>query len=92
MTKRPITINKDTSVDRALELMRKEKVRRFPVLDKHGKLVGIVSEKDLLYASPSPATSLSVYEIPYLLSRIKMHDLMTKEVITVAEDTPLEEA
>lgn len=92
MTRRPITVTEDTSVDKALRLMREEKVRRFPVLDKHGALVGIVSEKDLLYASPSPATTLSVYEIPYLLSKIKMHDLMTKEIVTVTEDTPLEEA
>jgi acetoin utilization protein AcuB len=92
MTLRPITVTEDQSIDRALELMRKEKVRRFPVLDKHGELVGIVSEKDLLYASPSPATSLGVYEIPYLLARIKMRDIMTRDVITVTEDTPLEEA
>ena len=92
MTKRPITVTDDTSIDKALALMREVQVRRFPVLDKHGKLVGIVSEKDLLYASPSPATSLSIYEIPYLLSKIKMHNLMTKDVITVTEDTPLEEA
>jgi acetoin utilization protein AcuB len=92
MTKRPITISEDDSIDRGLGLMRSEKVRRLPVVGRHGKLVGIVSEKDLLYASPSPATSLSIYEIPYLLSRIKMRDLMTKEVIAVTEDTPLEEA
>jgi len=92
MTKRPITVTADTSIDKALQLMREEKVRRFPVLDKHGKLVGIVSEKDLLYASPSPATSLSIYEIPYLLSKVKMRDVMTKKVITVGADTPLEEA
>jgi acetoin utilization protein AcuB len=85
-------VTEDIAIDKALELMRCEKVRRLPVLDKHGKLAGIVSEKDLLYASPSPATSLSIYEIPYLLSKIKMRDLMTKDVITVAEDTPLEEA
>ena len=92
MTKRPITISEDDSIDHGLDLMRSEKVRRLPVVNRHGKLVGIVSEKDLLYASPSPATSLSIYEIPYLLSKIKMRDLMTKEVITVTEDTPLEEA
>jgi acetoin utilization protein AcuB len=92
MTKRPITISEDDSIDHGLDLMRSESVRRLPVVDKHGKLVGIVSEKDLLYASPSPATSLSIYEIPYLLSKIKMRDLMTQEVITVTEDTPLEEA
>jgi acetoin utilization protein AcuB len=72
--------------------MRTEKVRRFPVLDKRGELVGMVSEKDLLYASPSPASSLSVWEIPYLLSKIKIRDTMTRDVITVTEDAPLEEA
>jgi len=84
--------HEDTSIDKALELMREERVRRFPVVDKHGHMVGIVSEKDLLYASPSPATSLGIYEIPYLLSKIKMRDLMEREVITVTEDTTLEEA
>ena len=92
MTRRPITVTEDTPIDKALQLMRDEQVRRFPVLDKDGKLVGIVSEKDLLYVSPSPATSLSMWEIPYLLSKIKMRDTMTKDVITVTEDTPLEEA
>jgi acetoin utilization protein AcuB len=92
MTERPITVTEDTPVDRALRLMRDEKVRRFPVLDKRGKLVGIVSEKGLLTVSPSPATSLSMYEIPYLLSKIKVRDTMAKDVISVTEDTPLEEA
>jgi len=72
--------------------MHEEHVRRLPVLDRHGKLVGIVNEKDLLYASPSPATSLSVYELNYLVSRVQVSELMTKTVITVTEDTPLEEA
>jgi acetoin utilization protein AcuB len=72
--------------------MHSEDVRRLPVVDKHGKMVGIVSELDLLKVSPSPATSLSVFEIPYLLAKIKMKDVMTKDVITVTEDTPLEEA
>ena len=92
MTKRPVTITEDTSLDTALELMHSENVRRLPVLDKTGQLVGIVSELDLLKASPSPATSLSIYELPYLLSRLKMRDIMTRDVITVTEDTPLEEA
>jgi len=92
MTPRPITVTEDISVDKALQLMREEKIRRLPILDKRGRLAGIVSDKDLLYASPSPATSLSIYEIPYLLSKIKMRDVMAREVITVTEDTPLEEA
>jgi acetoin utilization protein AcuB len=92
MTKRPITITEDTGIDKALELMHSEKVRRLPVLNKHGQLVGIVSELDLLKASPSPATTLSIYELPYLLSKIKMRDIMTRDVVTATEDMPLEEA
>jgi len=92
MTKNPITVTKDLSVDKALQLMRKEKVRRFPVLDREGTLIGMVAEKDLLYASPSPATSLSIYEIAYLVSRITVGDVMATEVISITEDVPIEEA
>jgi acetoin utilization protein AcuB len=92
MTAHPITVDADTSVTDALNFMRQNKVRRLPVLDKHSQLVGIVAEKDLLYAAPSPATSLSVYEIGYLLSKLKVSEIMTREVITVESDCPLEEA
>ncbi|MFW6115605.1 MAG: CBS domain-containing protein [Chloroflexota bacterium] len=92
MSSPPITVREGVGVEEALRLMHSEDVRRLPVLDKRGKMVGIVSELDLLKVSPSPATSLSVYEIPYLLAKVKMKDVMTKDVITVAEDTPLEEA
>jgi acetoin utilization protein AcuB len=71
--------------------MKREHIRRAPVV-KDGNLVGIVSDKDLLNASPSPATSLSVWEINYLLSKIMIKDVMTRQVITVTEDTPIEEA
>ena len=92
MTHNPVTIRDNTSLDEALKIMRDNKVRRLPVLDKQGKLCGIVSEKDLLYASPSPATSLSVWEINALVAKIKVNELMTKKVITICEDCPLEEA
>ena len=92
MTRDPIAIHFDTPLDKAMKIMRDNKVRRLPVLNDKGALVGIVSERDLLYASPSPATSLSIYELHYLLSKITVADVMTTEVITVAEDTPLEEA
>jgi len=92
MTRNPITVKADTSLYDALRLMRENKVRRLPALDRQGKLVGIVSEKDLLYASPSPATSLSVWEINYLTSKILVKDLMTTELITICEDCPVEEA
>jgi acetoin utilization protein AcuB len=91
MTRRPITVGQDESISEALSLMRREKIRRLPVLDKQGKLVGIVCEKDLLYASPSPVTSLSMHELHYLLARITIKDVMTTEVVTVEYDMPLEE-
>ena len=92
MTQNPVTVSPDTPVSEALNLMRQKKVRRMPVVDRHGHLVGIVAEKDLLYASPSPATSLNVYEIGYLLSKLKVKEIMAKDVVTVTEDAPLEEA
>ncbi len=92
MTHNPITVRDDTSMYDALKIMRENKVRRLPVLDHTGKLVGLVSEKDLWYASPSPATSLSVWEISYLTSKITVKELMSKQVITICEDCPLEEA
>jgi acetoin utilization protein AcuB len=92
MSTHPVTITADIPITEALRVMRQSQVRRLPVLDENGELIGIVSEKDLLYASPSPATSLSIYEMHYLLSRLKVTELMTREVITVTPDTPLEEA
>jgi acetoin utilization protein AcuB len=92
MSLNPIVIKPETSLHDALRIMREHQVRRLPVLNGDGKLVGIVLEKDLLYASPSPATSLSVYEMNYLMSKITIGSLMTRDVITIAEDCPLEEA
>ena len=92
MSRHPITIRPDLSLADALRVMRDAKVRRLPVVDREDRLVGIVLEKDLLYASPSPATSLSVYELNYLVSRITVDSLMTRDVVTVSEDTALEEA
>ncbi len=92
MSAHPILCEPELPVGDALDRMKREHVRRMPVVDKHGKLVGIVSDKDLLQASPSPATSLSVWEITYLLSKIKISDVMTKKVITIVPDTPLEDA
>ena len=91
MSRPPVTIGPEMSIHDAVALFKKERIRRAPVI-KSGKLVGIVSEKDLLNASPSPATTLSVWEMNYLLSKLTVAEVMTKDVITVAEDTPIEEA
>jgi len=86
-----VVVSPKMSIQDALQLMRKENIRRTPVVED-GKLVGIVSDKDLLNASPSDATSLSVWELNYLLSKITVDEVMTGAVITVTEDTPIEEA
>jgi acetoin utilization protein AcuB len=92
MTHNPFTVFADTPMADAQALMRREHIHRLPVLSREKKLIGIVSEKDLLYASPSPATTLNVYEMSNLLSKLKVDKVMTKEVVTVEEDTLVEDA
>ncbi len=92
MTANPITCKPSISIAEAMDWMQREKVRRFPVVNEKGKLVGIVTRDDLLYASPSSVTSLNMWEINYLLSQVKVKDVMVTDVITVCEDCPIEEA
>lgn len=92
MSTNPITISPDVSIAEAMEWMKRENVRRFPVVDKNKKLIGVVTYTDLLYASPSSATSLSMWEISYLLAQVKVREVMTKKVITVEENATLEDA
>ncbi len=92
MTRNPVTILETDSIDDGLQIMRERKVRRLPVLDASGKMVGIVSDKDLLHAAPSPATSLSVYELHYLLAKLTIKQVMSSPVVTVTPDTPIEQA
>jgi acetoin utilization protein AcuB len=92
MSRSLITISRQTGVDDALRLMRDSNIRRLPVVDNQGKLVGIVSDKDLYLASPSPASSLDIFELRYLLARLTVDKIMSSPVITVQPTTPLEEA
>ncbi len=91
MTKNPITVDSETLVLDAQKMMKENNIRRLPVVDK-GKLVGIVTQHDLLEASPSPATSLSIHELNYLLARMKVKEVMKKNPLTLTPDTPFEEA
>lgn len=91
MNRPVITVTPETPINDALHLMRSEHIRRVPVIS-HGKLAGIVSMKDLLNASPSQATTLSVWELNYLLSKLTIESCMSRHVLTVDEQTPLEEA
>jgi acetoin utilization protein AcuB len=91
MSRTVIFVAPETPVHDALAMFRKDHIRRAPVI-KEGKLVGIVSETDLLNASPSPATTLSIWEMNYLMSKVTVKQVMTKKVKTIEVDTPIEEA
>ncbi|MBE2193867.1 MAG: CBS domain-containing protein [Anaerolinea sp.] len=85
------TVSPTTNYREARELMKTWRIRRLPVVE-HGRLVGIISEKDLLLTAPSPATTLSVYEIYTLLDKLEVKQFMKHPVITVGPDCPLQDA
>jgi acetoin utilization protein AcuB len=91
MSRPVISVSPDMPINDALAMFKKEHIRRAPVM-KDGKLVGIVSDRDLLNASPSSVTTLSIWELNYLISKVTVKKVMTKKVITVNKDTPIEEA
>ena len=86
-----ITVPSSTSIYDALKIMKENNIKRLPIVD-NGKLVGIVSRKGLKEATPSKATTLSIYELNYLLSKMTVKDVMHKKVITVSPDTSFEQA
>ncbi len=91
MSKNPIVIEESASLSDAIHLLKEKKIRRLPVLKKE-KLVGIISDRDLKEASPSKVTSLDIWELHYLMSKIKVKTIMTRNPITVTPDTTLERA
>lgn len=91
MQPNPITVSPQDSFRHAKALIRQQGIRHLPVV-AHDQLVGIVTDRDLRQASPSPATSLETFELHYLLDRLTVQEIMTSKVITVTPDTPIEEA
>ncbi|NIQ92517.1 MAG: CBS domain-containing protein [Deltaproteobacteria bacterium] len=91
MTKDPITVEPKTSLPDAHRIMRQQNIRKLPVLEGE-KLVGIVTYDMVLEASPSPATSLSIQELHYLLAEMKVEEIMDKNPVTLAPETPFEKA
>ena len=92
MTISPVTVTVDTTLPEIAALMREKYIRRVPVLDKQGKLVGIISDRDVRENMPSPATTLSKWEINTLLDRLTASEIMTSPVLVTSPDCPLEEA
>ncbi|NLL17677.1 MAG: CBS domain-containing protein [Clostridia bacterium] len=93
MSANPVTITRKTTVADALDLMRRHNIRRLPVME-NGELVGIVTDRDLREISPSPATSLSIFELNYLLAKAKIGDFMPKkqQIHVIDADAYIEEA
>jgi len=91
MSKEVVFINSTTTILEAEKIMKEKEIRRLPVVDRD-KLVGIVTYNDLLEAEPSKATTLSRFELTYLLSKMNVSEIMEKKVITIKPDIPIEEA
>ena len=86
MTPDPITVNPDTLIIDAKKIMKDHNIRRLPVVDKHGKLAGMVTYRNIIEASPSAATSLSIHELNYLILKLTVKDVMRKNPLTVSPD------
>lgn len=91
MTPNPVTVTPDVSISTAFGIMKEQSFRRLPVV-QGGKLIGIVTEKELQQVSPSKATTLSVFELNYLLEKTTIKDAMSRDPITVQDDDLIEKA
>jgi acetoin utilization protein AcuB len=92
MTPNPVTVTLTTTFPEAFRILREKRIRHLPVVDDKGRLRGVVTLTDLLRASPSQATTLSVFEMNYLLANLHIQEVMTSPPITAPEEMPLEEA
>ena len=86
MTPNPYTITKDVVISKAVEIMRKHHFHRLPIVDEGGKLIGLVTGGLVEEQSGSNSTSLSIYELNYLLSKTQVKDIMIKDVKTISQD------
>ncbi|HLC26190.1 MAG TPA: CBS domain-containing protein [bacterium] len=91
MTKNIITVTPETTLSEALRIVHEKKIRHLPVVAE-GRLVGIVTDRDLKKVSASEATTLSVWELNYLLDRVKIKDFMIRDVISISPELPIDEA
>ncbi|HKA35888.1 MAG TPA: CBS and ACT domain-containing protein [Thermoanaerobaculia bacterium] len=92
MTPKPFTLKPTESISRAIDLMKEKKIRRVPIVSDAGRLVGIVSDRDLKDVSPSRATTLDIWELHYVLDKLKLKEVMTKNPWTVTPEMPIEKA
>ena len=92
MTREPITVTEDTSIIKAMHIMKQHRFRRLPVVNSDGQLAGMITDRDLKEASPSKATTLDVHELYYLLAELQVKEIMSREPIKVSPDDTVEHA
>ena len=92
MTPKPFTLRPTDSLNAANALMKEKRIRRIPIVNEVGKVVGIVTDRDLKEVSPSKASTLDVWELHYVVDKLKVVDIMTKRPFTVTPETPIERA
>lgn len=92
MSRNPYTVGVNQSVSQVLDIMSASKVRRLPVVNDKGKLLGLITESTIASNTPNNSSSLSVFELNYLLNKLKIEDIMINKPITVGPDCLLEEA
>lgn len=94
MTTKVITVRPEKPIMEAHSLMKNHNIRRLPVVDEHGELVGIISKGDIQGAGPADAKNLSIWELNYALARIQVEDVMTQgeDLVTITPDAPIEQA
>lgn len=91
MTREPITITDETSMIKAIHIMKQHRFRRLPVLHQ-GRLVGLITDRDLKEASPSKATTLDVHELYYLLAELQVKEIMTRNPLSILQEDTVEHA
>ncbi len=92
MMRNPVHVDENDSMKKAMDMLREHEIRHMPVLKDGEKLVGILSERDIKQASPSPATALEIREIYYLLDKVKVKQIMTRRPYTISSTASIEEA
>jgi acetoin utilization protein AcuB len=92
MKRNPVFVDEGDSMKKAMDLLKEHEIRHLPVLKDGEKLVGILSERDIKQASPSPATALEIREIYYLLDKVKVKQIMTRRPYSISSTAPIEEA
>ena len=92
MTKNPIYTNPKELIANVKNMMDREQITKVPVLDEAGKLIGVITKTDLKKTMPSNATTLDIYELSYLLSKMTVEKVMKKSPITIQKDATIEEA